>query len=91
MRKDEFRRVESRWGQRDLFNHQRRRRRVPWTAILIVIALLAGTFALTRTDLGSLMTSLQSLLPGSSDGQTGEPGTDPDSLPLLPLPPPPRD
>ena len=91
MRKDEFRRVESRWGERDLFNDDHRpRRHVPWAWILIVAALVAGAFALTRTDLRSVLDSLQSLLPASSDTQTESPKADPDSLPLLPLPPPPR-
>ncbi|MFZ0790389.1 MAG: hypothetical protein WAM94_12305 [Chromatiaceae bacterium] len=87
MRKDQFRRVENRWGRRDLFSHRRPRRRVPWSVILVVLALAAGAYALTRADLGSLLTSLQSLLPGSTDAQSEAPRSDPDSLPLLPLPP----
>ncbi len=91
MRKDELRRLDNHWDRRDLFNGHQRRRRLPWSLILIVAVLVAGAFALSRSDLGSLMESLQSLLPGSSDSQTESPQGDPDSLPLLPLPPAPRD
>lgn len=89
MRKDEFRQVEQRWARRDLFG-QRRRRRVPWAWILMVVALVAAGVALTRTDLGALLSSFQSLLPESSDSEGKGPKADPNSLPLLPLPPAPQ-
>jgi hypothetical protein len=85
MRKDEFSRAERRWSERrDIFTERRRRRRFPWRATLLVLALGAAALALSRSDLDGLLAGLSSLWPDASEPQ---PKSDPNRLPLLPLPP----
>lgn len=82
MRNRELSRTEQRWARQDLFGQRRRRR--PWKAVLVVLVLVAMTFALSRTDLGGLWGTMQSRLPAPEGAS--EPVGDPDRLPL----PPPR-
>jgi hypothetical protein len=85
MRKDDFVRSERRWSQRrGLFSDQPRRR-FPWRMLLLVLILVGIGFALSRSDLNALLANLQSLWPAHTEQA---PKSDPNRLPLLPLPPP---
>lgn len=84
MPRDELSRAERRWSKRrDIFG-ERRRRRFPWRWTFLVLALAAAGLLLSRSDLDGLLAGLGSLWPESTKT---EPKSDPNSLPLLPLPP----
>jgi hypothetical protein len=80
MRNRELRRVEQRWSRQELFSQ--RRRRLPWRWILGSLALAVLVYALTQADLDGLWASLPS--GPQAPGGTGEPGGDPNRLPLPP-------
>lgn len=86
MRKDSFARSRRRWDKgRDLFG-QRRRRRFPWVGVMILVALVIGVLALSRTDLDGAMDAVKSLLPAEGESR---PARDRDAPTVpLPLPPP---
>lgn len=85
MRKDEFSRAEQRWSRRDIFG-ERRRRRIPWGVVMMVLVAIALALIVSSAGMDSFLGSLESWLPTSSESpQIPE---DPNSLPLLPLPPP---
>ncbi len=82
-RRNEFGRADRRWGNRDIFG-ERRRRRVHWVPILVVLVLAAGAYALSdpqrRDGIHGLWAEISKPAPtvGPESG---------DRLSILPLPP----
>lgn len=84
MRKNDLRRTEARWARRNLFG-ERRRRRLPWRSIALLLLIGAGLYALTHWDLvgGAQRLWAQAPAPPSTPRTT----VDSERLSILPLPP----